>query len=148
MNQRLKSAHFQHKLRQASAFNLHSRRLFLDLPKILRIQVNADCADILFHAMQLGGSGDRHDPRLLPPDLSVVEVIAELYQLKCSAILRGFRGSSALDVKAAAEIVCRLGSLVSSNPEIRELDINPVVVYPKGQGALALDALIFCGIPQ
>jgi acyl-CoA synthetase (NDP forming) len=89
-----------------------------------------------------------HDVRLLPPDLPVDEVIAELHQLKCSAILRGFRGSPALDVKAAAEIVCRLGSLMSSNPEIRELDINPVVLYPEGRGALALDALIFCGMQQ
>ena len=88
-----------------------------------------------------------HDMRLLPSDLSVDDVIAELHQLKCAAILRGFRGSPALDVKAAAEIVCRIGSLVSSNPEIRELDINPVVLYPEGQGALALDALIFCGMP-
>jgi len=89
-----------------------------------------------------------HDVRLLPPDLTVDEVIAELYQLRCSAILRGFRGSPALDVKAAAEIVCRLGSLASSNPEIRELDINPVVLYPEGHGAVALDALIFLGTPQ
>jgi len=89
-----------------------------------------------------------HDVRLLPPELSVDEVIAELHQLKCSAILRGFRGSAALDVKAAAEIVCRLGSLMSSNPEVQELDINPVVVYPEGQGALALDALVFCGMLQ
>jgi len=88
-----------------------------------------------------------HDMRLLPSDLSVDDVTAELHQLKCAAILRGFRGSPALDVKAAAEIVCRIGSLVSSNPEIRELDINPVVLYPDGQGALALDALIFCGMP-
>jgi acetate---CoA ligase (ADP-forming) len=89
-----------------------------------------------------------HDVRLVPPDLPVDEVIAELHQLKCSAILRGFRGSPALDVKGAAEIVCRLGSLMSSNPEIRELDINPVVLNHEGQGALALDALIFCGMPQ
>ena len=89
-----------------------------------------------------------HDVRLLPPDLSVDEVIEELHQLKCSAILRGYRGSPALDVRAAAEIVFRIGSLMSSNPEIRELDINPVVLYPEGQGALALDALIFCEMPQ
>jgi len=29
-----------------------------------------------------------------------------------------------------------------SAPDIQEIDINPVVVYPEGQGALALDALI------
>ena len=43
---------------------------------------------------------------------------------------------------ADAEIVCRLGALMLSSPAIKEADINPVVVYPEGQGALALDALI------
>jgi acyl-CoA synthetase (NDP forming) len=83
-----------------------------------------------------------HDVRLLAPESSVDAVIRELYELKSAALLRGFRGSPALDVKAAAEIVCRLGALMHAAPEIKEVDINPVVVYPAGQGAVALDALI------
>jgi acyl-CoA synthetase (NDP forming) len=83
------------------------------------------------------------DVRLLPPDLSIDAIVEELYRLKSAPLLRGFRGSPALDVRAAAEIVCRLGALMLANPEIKEADINPIVVYPEGQGALALDALIF-----
>ena len=83
-----------------------------------------------------------HDLRLLPPDLTVEAIAAELCQLKCAALLRGFRGSPALDVQAAAEIVHRLGRLMLASPQIREVDINPVIVYPQGQGAVALDALI------
>jgi acyl-CoA synthetase (NDP forming) len=83
-----------------------------------------------------------HDVRLLPPDLSIEAIETELLQLKSAALLRGFRGSPALDVRAAAEIVQRLGSLMMAAPQIREIDINPVVVYPQGRGALALDALI------
>jgi acyl-CoA synthetase (NDP forming) len=83
-----------------------------------------------------------HDVRLLPPDLSIEEIIAELGRLQCSALLRGFRGSPALDVPAAAEIVVAVGELISACPAIREIDINPVVVYPEGKGAIALDALI------
>jgi acyl-CoA synthetase (NDP forming) len=82
------------------------------------------------------------DVRLLVPELSVDAVVEELYQLKSAALLRGFRGSPVLDVKAAAEIVCRLGALMRTTPSIKEVDINPVVVYPQGQGAVALDALI------
>jgi acyl-CoA synthetase (NDP forming) len=82
------------------------------------------------------------DVRLIPSDLSVEAIVEELYRLKSAPLLRGFRGSPALDVRAAAEIVCRLGALMRSNPSIKEADINPVVVYPEGQGALALDALI------
>ena len=29
-----------------------------------------------------------------------------------------------------------------ASPQIREVDINPIIVYPQGQGAVALDALI------
>ncbi len=82
------------------------------------------------------------DVKLLPPELSVEAIIGELYTLKSGVLLRGFRGSPALDVRAAAEIVRALGSLVRSNPAIQEIDINPVVVYPEGMGAVALDALI------
>lgn len=83
------------------------------------------------------------DVRLLPPDLSIEEITAELNRLKAAVLLRGFRGSPALDVKAAAQMIARLGSLLLANPSISEIDLNPVVLYPEGEGAVALDALIF-----
>ncbi len=82
-----------------------------------------------------------HDVRLLPPDLSIDEIVAELGKLKSAALLRGFRGSPPVDVKAVAEIVQKLGALMLSRDDIREVDINPVVGYE--QGAIALDALIY-----
>ena len=83
-----------------------------------------------------------HDVRLLPPDLSSRQIEEELYNLRCGALLRGFRGSPALDVGAVARIISALSWLIRSTPEIEAIDINPIVVYPQGQGALALDALI------
>lgn len=82
------------------------------------------------------------DVRLLPPDLSCRQIEDELHKLRCASLLRGFRGSPALDVGAAAKIMSVLGWLIRSTPEIEEIDVNPLVVYPQGQGALALDALI------
>ena len=82
------------------------------------------------------------DVRLLSPNLSGEAIAAELGKLKGAALLRGVRGSPALDVSAAADIVRRVGALVLAMPEIEEIDVNPVVLYPDGQGALALDALI------
>jgi acyl-CoA synthetase (NDP forming) len=81
-----------------------------------------------------------HDVRLLPPDLPRAAVEAELRALKSGALLDGYRGSPALDVGAVAGIVQALGRAMLGTPAIREIDLNPVVVYP--QGAVALDALI------
>ncbi|WP_066799599.1 acetate--CoA ligase family protein [Sphingomonas soli] len=83
-----------------------------------------------------------HDVRLLPHDLPRDAVIAALRSLKQGALLDGYRGSPALDVEAAADLVVGLGSVLAGTPAIREIDLNPVVVYPKGQGVVALDALI------
>jgi acetate---CoA ligase (ADP-forming) len=85
------------------------------------------------------------DVRLLPPNLSVQEIGQELNSLQCSVLFRGFRGSPPLDVEAVAQILFNLGRLIRSSPEIEEIDINPVVVFPRGKGALALDALIAVG---
>jgi acyl-CoA synthetase (NDP forming) len=82
------------------------------------------------------------DVRMLPADLSTDAIARELGQLKCSALLRGYRGSPALDVGAVVRLVAQLGRLMLSQPAIREIDLNPVVVYPEGQGAVALDALM------
>lgn len=82
------------------------------------------------------------DSRLLVPRLSRDAVVEELWKLKSSTLFRGFRGAPELDIEALAEIVVKLGELVVANPAIREVDINPVIVYPMNKGAVALDALI------
>src|SRR5206468_5287615 len=84
-----------------------------------------------------------HDVRLLPPDLTIDAIVRELHLLKQAPLLRGFRGSCVLDVRAVAEIIARTGRLMLAEPTIREIDLNPVVVYP--EGAMALDALILVG---
>ncbi len=83
-----------------------------------------------------------HDVRLLPPDLDVADILRELNRLKCAALLHGFRGAPAVDVEAVAELIVRLSRLMLAEPSIREIDLNPVIAYPKGQGAVALDALM------
>lgn len=85
------------------------------------------------------------DVRLLPTDLSRDAIIAELHALKSGALLQGFRGSPAMDVGAVADIVLALGAVLAAGPAIREIDLNPVVVYPVGEGAVALDALMLIG---
>lgn len=83
-----------------------------------------------------------HDVRLLSPDLTRDAIIAEIRKLCMAPLLDGFRGAPAMDIGAVADIVQRLGHMVAATPAIAEVDLNPVIVYPEGQGALALDALI------
>lgn len=82
------------------------------------------------------------DVRLLPVDLTVPAVVRELDRLHGVALLHGHRGQPERDIHALAELVVTLSALMQAEPRIAEIDLNPVMVYPKGQGVLALDALM------
>jgi acetyltransferase len=57
-------------------------------------------------------------------------------------LLQGVRGEPPSDVSAIAECLLRLSQLVTDHPGIKELDINPLIVYPRGKGAVVADARI------
>lgn len=58
-------------------------------------------------------------------------------------LLEGFRGQPAADVEALVHTLVRVSQLgVQCEREIRELDLNPLLVLPRGQGVRAADALI------
>jgi acyl-CoA synthetase (NDP forming) len=83
-----------------------------------------------------------HDVALLPAGVGKRAVIEALGRLKGAALLSGTRGSLPVDVAAVAEVAHIVGGLLERSPDIAELEINPLVAYPQGRGALALDALI------
>ena len=83
-----------------------------------------------------------HDVRLMPADLTLDGFARELQLLKSAVLLRGFRGSPPMDIAAVADIISRVAALLRGEPGIREIDLNPVIVYAQGQGAIALDALL------
>lgn len=60
-------------------------------------------------------------------------------EIRAKALLNGVRGRSPVDKEAIVEILLKMGQLVQDFPEIVEFDINPLIVYPKGQGAIAID---------
>lgn len=60
-------------------------------------------------------------------------------EIRAKALLDGIRGKPPVDKKALVDIILRMGQLVQDFPEIVEFDINPLIVYPKGQGAIAID---------
>lgn len=63
-----------------------------------------------------------------------------LNELRASAMLEGWRGSPAIDRNALATAIVRLSHVLNDQPDIKEIEINPLRVYP--DGVLALDALI------
>ncbi|ARF55843.1 acetate--CoA ligase family protein [Streptomyces gilvosporeus] len=70
---------------------------------------------------------------------------AMLGELRGHALLDGVRGAPPADIDALVEVVLRAQRMaLELGSELAELDINPLVVLPRGQGAVALDALAVC----
>jgi acetyl-CoA synthetase (ADP-forming) len=61
-------------------------------------------------------------------------------QLKAFPLLNGYRNTPPADIDALAQIVLNTSRLVMDYPEIKELDLNPVMAYSKG--AKTVDARI------
>jgi acyl-CoA synthetase (NDP forming) len=82
------------------------------------------------------------DVQLLPIQADEGQVIEALSKLRSAKLLTGVRGAPPSDIEAVARIATAIGRLMLTAPEITEIDINPLMVHAKGQGATALDALI------
>jgi acyl-CoA synthetase (NDP forming) len=62
-----------------------------------------------------------------------------LDEIRAHSLLDGVRGRPAADREAMADTLLRISQMVTDFPEIVEMDINPLMVYQRGQGAVALD---------
>lgn len=72
--------------------------------------------------------------------LTSIDAVEMITQLKAFPLLKGYRNTPPADLDALVEILCNTSRLVLENPEIKELDLNPVMAYPKG--AKTVDARI------
>ncbi len=72
------------------------------------------------------------------------EISAEimLHSIKAYKVLKGMRGNPPSDIDAIKDCILRLSQMVSDHPEIAELDINPMIVYPEGEGCVVADSRI------
>ncbi|PXW73796.1 acyl-CoA synthetase (NDP forming) [Blastomonas natatoria] len=115
-------------------------------PRGVELIVGARCDPLWGPTLLVGFGGVTaellHDVRLLPPDLGIAEITAEISRLRMAPLLNGFRGSPVMDVPAVARLIHDLGRTLMATPDIREVDLNPVIVYPQGEGVIVLDALI------
>ena len=66
-----------------------------------------------------------------------------LHELKAYPLLAGTRGSGPADCQALIDVICRVSALLNACPDISEIDLNPVIVHPEGQGLSLVDSRIF-----
>ncbi|MBH1965999.1 MAG: acetate--CoA ligase family protein [Comamonadaceae bacterium] len=80
--------------------------------------------------------------------LSLDDAHGMIGRLKGRAILEGVRGEPAADIGALAELLVSVSRMAAAHAnDIAEIDLNPVLLYPVGRGAVAVDALVVAGSP-
>ncbi|MEW2391876.1 acetate--CoA ligase family protein [Streptomyces venezuelae] len=85
------------------------------------------------------------DAAVRVPPFGEDQAKAMLSELRGRALLDGVRGAAPADIDALVEVVLRVQRMaLELGDDIAELDINPLMVLPRGQGAVALDALAVC----
>jgi acyl-CoA synthetase (NDP forming) len=78
-----------------------------------------------------------------PAPVSAAEAGAMLAGLKAAPLLNGFRGAAKTDVAALAQLIADISVLAARHAgEIAEIELNPVLVHPEGQGVTVVDALV------
>ncbi len=84
--------------------------------------------------------------RLAPMwEISAEKMVREIRSFK---LLDGFRSTPISDVDAIVDCLLRLSAMVCNHPEIAELDINPLIVHPKGQGCSVADSRVMLRQPK
>jgi acyl-CoA synthetase (NDP forming) len=63
-----------------------------------------------------------------------------LREIKGYPLLEGYRGQEAVDVSHLEDMLLKVSDFAEQNPEVKELDLNPIFAY--SNGAIAVDARI------
>jgi acyl-CoA synthetase (NDP forming) len=85
------------------------------------------------------------DFRLLLPPFTEEEVREKVSALRVAPLLGAVRGRPARDIQAYASMAVRLGeAMLAWDGAVASVDINPVIVFETGRGAVAVDALAEC----
>jgi hypothetical protein len=104
--------------------------------------------DPSFGPMVMVGLGGIHvevlrDVASAPVPFGAAAALALLGELKGKAVLDVVRGAPAADCAALAGLMAALSRFAADHADaIAEIDLNPVIVHPEGQGLTVVDALI------
>jgi acetyltransferase len=78
-----------------------------------------------------------------PAPVSAVEAKAMLDELKAAPLLKGFRGAPKADVAGLSQLIAQVSLLAERlRGAVAEIELNPVLVHPEGQGVTIVDALV------
>ena len=78
-----------------------------------------------------------------PAPVSATEASAMLDELKAAPLLHGFRGAAKADVAALSRLIAQVSVLAARySRQISEIELNPALVHPEGQGVTIVDALV------
>jgi acyl-CoA synthetase (NDP forming) len=104
--------------------------------------------DPVFGPVVVVGDGGKYvealqDVAVLLPPFAAADVTAALRTLRIAPLLEGVRGDPPLDIDALAAVAVAVGQLiVAAGGAIASIDVNPVLVATRGEGAVVVDALI------
>lgn len=144
------------------------RRFFCEITqKARRLVPSAEVRGILVQQMITGGKevilGMSRDPQFGPllmfglggiyievlkdvtfriAPIGLHEAEEMVHEIRSLPLLKGVRGERPADIRALTDNIVRLSQLVTDFPEIMEMDINPLMVFPNGDGTMAIDARI------
>ena len=114
------------------------------VPRGVELMLGASADDSFGHLIAVGAGGTLVELladvafRIHPLTDSDAEEM--LQQVRISKLLAGVRGAAAADSNAVRAAIARVSALVGICPEIRELDINPLIALP--DGVIAVDARV------
>jgi acetyltransferase len=72
--------------------------------------------------------------------MTVDQARSMIASTKAGQLLQGYRGGPTYDIEAVVDVIGRLSQLALDHPKIAEVEVNPLLVLPEGQGAVVLDA--------
>ncbi|MBV8505153.1 MAG: acetate--CoA ligase family protein [Alphaproteobacteria bacterium] len=110
--------------------------------------------DAVFGPMLMVGIGGIHvevlrDIAFAPVPIGAEQALALLDQLKGAALLGAVRGALPADRAALTELIATLSRFAADHAAlIEEIDLNPVIVHPQGEGVTVVDALIVKRTPK
>jgi acetyltransferase len=79
-----------------------------------------------------------------PAPVSMAEAETMLGELKAAQLLSGFRGAPKADVLALSKLISEVSVLAARlGNRVADIDLNPVLVHPEGQGITVVDALVY-----